>query len=97
MVVAAAGERASRISVGARQAFANASANDRPKIGCIGVGGMGMRSTPANMPSFGDIVAVCDVDSRHAERAKNDPKSAKARPTPTATIARCSIATTSTW
>ena len=22
--------------------------------------------------NFGDIVAVCDVDSRHADRAKND-------------------------
>ncbi|MEZ6089002.1 MAG: Gfo/Idh/MocA family oxidoreductase [Pirellulaceae bacterium] len=24
--------------------------------------------------SYGDIVAVCDVDKNHAERAKNDPK-----------------------
>ena len=53
------------------KAFANASPNDRPKIGCIGVGSMG--SGDANHHAhFGDIVAVCDVDSRHAERAKND-------------------------
>ena len=31
------------------------------------------RSAP-NIARFGDIVAVCDVDSRHADRAKNDPE-----------------------
>lgn len=52
-------------------AFANSSANDRPVIGCIGVGSMGTGDAKGHA-NFGDIVAVCDVDSRHAERAKND-------------------------
>jgi len=54
-----------------RQAFANASPNDRPRIGCIGLGGMGTVDAGSHA-HFGDIVAICDVDSRHAERAKND-------------------------
>ena len=45
------------------------SKNDRPRIGLIGVGGRG--STIAHEAAkFGDIVAVCDVDLRHAEAAK---------------------------
>ncbi len=52
-------------------AFANNSPNDRPKIGCIGLGGMGTGDAHDHA-HFGDIVAVCDVDSSHAERAKND-------------------------
>jgi len=60
------------------KAFANASPNDRPKIGCIGVGSMG--SGDANHHAhFGDIVAVCDVDSRHAERAKNNDRIGKGK------------------
>lgn len=53
------------------QAFANRSANDRPRIGCIGVGSMGTGDARGHA-NFGDILAVCDVDSRHAERARND-------------------------
>ncbi len=54
------------------QAFANNAANDRPQIGCIGVGSMGTGDA-AHHANFGDILAVCDVDSRHAENAKNHP------------------------
>jgi predicted dehydrogenase len=54
-----------------QKAFANASANDRPRIGCIGVGSMGTGDARAHA-RFGDVVAVCDVDSSHADRAKND-------------------------
>jgi predicted dehydrogenase len=54
-------------------AFANQVASDRPQIGCIGVGSMGMVDARQHA-AFGDIVAVCDVDSRHAERARNDEK-----------------------
>ncbi len=45
------------------------SKNDRPRIGAIGVGrqGTGIARQAAR---FGDIVAVCDADMRHAERAK---------------------------
>ena len=50
--------------------FANASKNDRPQIGCIGVGSMGSGDARGHA-HFGDILAVCDVDSNHADRAKN--------------------------
>ena len=45
------------------------SANDRPNIGCIGIGGRG-RSLMGNVKPFGDIVAVCDVDRHHVEKAR---------------------------
>ena len=44
------------------------SANDRPAIALIGCGGQG-RYDAINARRFGDIVAVCDVDSAHAEQA----------------------------
>jgi predicted dehydrogenase len=51
--------------------FANEAKNDRPQIGCIGVGSMGTGDAKAHA-KFGDIVAVCDVDSRRSEKAKED-------------------------
>jgi predicted dehydrogenase len=59
-------------------AFANQEANARPRIGCIGVGSMGTGDAHGHA-GFGDILAVCDVDSRHAERAKNDPRIGKGK------------------
>lgn len=56
-----------------RPAFANQSPNDRPNIGCIGLGGMGTGDARAHA-AFGNIVAVCDVDRANAERARNDDK-----------------------
>jgi predicted dehydrogenase len=50
-------------------AFALHSANDRPRIGCIGVGSMGSGDARAHS-RFGDIVAVADVDSNRADKAK---------------------------
>ena len=44
--------------------------NDRPNIGW----GSSMGSGDARGANFGNIVAVSDVDERHALRAKNDPK-----------------------
>jgi predicted dehydrogenase len=52
-------------------AFANVSANDRPRIAAIGTGGMGTGDA-RDHATFGDIVAICDVDNTHAERARND-------------------------
>lgn len=49
------------------------AANDRFTIGCIGVGSMG-KGDARDHSNFGDIVAVCDVDSNHADEAKNDDK-----------------------
>ncbi|MDP1560027.1 MAG: Gfo/Idh/MocA family oxidoreductase [Pirellulaceae bacterium] len=51
-------------------AFANSSKNDRPRIGCIGTGSMGTGDAQDHA-NFGDILAVCDVDQNHADRAKN--------------------------
>ena len=51
---------------------------DKITIGCIGVGSMGMADAAQHV-HFGRIVAVCDVDSRHAERAKNDDKLGKGK------------------
>ncbi len=53
-------------------AFANQAKNDRPRIGCIGVGSMGSGDAQQHS-GFGDILAVCDVDAGHAQRAKDDP------------------------
>jgi len=48
---------------------ANPSKNDRPHIAWIGTGSRG--TTIAQWAArFGDIVAVCDVDLRHAEKAR---------------------------
>ena len=51
--------------------FANLAANDRPRIGCIGTGSMGTGDAHQHA-QFGDILAVCDVDARHASRARED-------------------------
>jgi len=56
-----------------RSAFANRMANDRPRVGCIGLGGMG-RGDARGHASFADIVAVCDVDQGHAEKANAEEK-----------------------
>jgi len=53
---------------GARSAEEPAK-NDRPNVGAIGVGGRGLDDTRA-AAKFGNIVAVCDIDLRQAERAK---------------------------
>lgn len=54
-----------------RPAFANRSAVDRPLAGCIGVGSMGTGDA-RGINNYADIVAVCDVDSRHSGRARQD-------------------------
>lgn len=43
------------------------SPNARPRVGCIGNGGMGTGDAHA-VKHYGDIIANCDVDRRHAER-----------------------------
>jgi predicted dehydrogenase len=45
--------------------------NDRPGIALIGCGGMG-RGDARSAARFGDIVAVCDVDSNHVEAAAKE-------------------------
>ncbi len=47
------------------------SPNDRPRVGCIGNGGMG-RGDASNIKRYGDIIANCDVDRNHAEKLKTE-------------------------
>jgi predicted dehydrogenase len=47
--------------------------NDRPRVGCIGNGGMGKGDARA-IRRYGDILAFCDVDRSHAESARDDEK-----------------------
>ena len=56
---------------GAQPAFAADSPNDRPGIGCIGVGSMGSGDAKGHA-KYGDILAVCDVDAKRADKAKED-------------------------
>lgn len=54
------------------KALANHAPNDRPNIGCVGMGGQGMGDAREHA-TLANVVAVCDIDSRRAEAAKNDP------------------------
>lgn len=56
--------------------FANRMKNDRPRVGCIGLGSMGTGDA-RDLNNHGDIVAVCDVDANHLSRAKEDDKIGK--------------------
>lgn len=75
--VAAAGMAVPYIPTSA-QPFRNTMKNDRPRIGCIGVGSMGTGDAQGHA-NFGDVLAVCDVDTRHAERAKNHDRIGKGK------------------
>ncbi|HAD61023.1 MAG TPA: oxidoreductase [Planctomycetaceae bacterium] len=52
-------------------AFANKSPNDRPRFASIGIGGMG-RGDARGHKGYADMVAICDADRGHAERANAD-------------------------
>jgi predicted dehydrogenase len=54
-----------------QRAMAQDAASDRLRIGCIGVGSMGTGDAREHA-RFGDVLAVCDVDRNHAERARQD-------------------------
>ena len=43
--------------------------NERPLVGAIGLGGQGT-GIARRASGYGDMVAVCDVQRQHAERAK---------------------------
>ncbi len=60
-----------------QKAFANEDKNDRPQIGCIGLGGMGRGDARAHR-GFGDLVAMCDVDKTHVQRANKEIAGGKA-------------------
>ena len=52
--------------------------NDRPRLGLIGAGGQGSGDA-RGASGHGDFLAVCDVDRKHAERAKNDRRIGKGK------------------
>ncbi len=52
------------------------SPNDKPNFALVGCGGRG-RAIAKDAEPFGNIVAVCDVDDRHAEGASVDFRGAK--------------------
>jgi predicted dehydrogenase len=52
------------------------SPNERPNVALIGCGGQGRYDTTL-AAKFGDIVAVCDVDAKHAEAASKQFNGAK--------------------
>ena len=54
---------------GNSHAAESVAANDRPNIGLIGVGGRGM-AISKQAAEFGNVVAVCDADLKHAEAAR---------------------------
>jgi len=54
------------------------AAADRFGIGCIGLGGMGSWDAEDHA-RFGDILAVCDVDANHRERARVNERSGKGK------------------
>jgi len=62
----------------AEKASAQPAASERFQIGCIGVGSMGSGDARGHA-GFGDIVAVCDVDSGRADKAKNDGRIGKGK------------------
>jgi hypothetical protein len=45
--------------------------NNRPQIGCIGVGSMGVGDAAEHV-QFGDTVPICDVDAHRREAAKGN-------------------------
>jgi predicted dehydrogenase len=53
-----------------RQARAAESKNDRPIVGCIGTGDRWKGGIVGDLREHGDIVAVCDVDRKHAEEGR---------------------------
>lgn len=54
------------------------SPNERPRVGSIGLGGMGQGDARA-ASRYGDIVAVCDVDRERAWKASNDDRIGKCK------------------
>lgn len=61
----------SAASIGRTMADETRSPNERPRVGCIGLGGMGRGDAKA-VKHYGDILAVCDVDRKHAEFARDE-------------------------
>ena len=68
-LAAAAGAMPYWFSPGSLSARAADSPNERLIAGCIGTGSRWDSVGPAAM-EFADVIAVCDVDAKHAEKAR---------------------------
>jgi predicted dehydrogenase len=66
-------------SLGAAGSGTASSSFDRLRIGCVGMGSMGMGDAREHA-DFGDILAVCDVDSRRVDAAKAHEVVGKCKP-----------------
>jgi hypothetical protein len=78
------------------QAFDFKSANERPVVGCIGTGSR-WGQIVRQAGKYGDIVAVCDVDSQHAGKGHDLVQKLQSEKGNNAEItARCSTAMIST-
>ena len=53
------------------------TANDRPVVGCIGVGDRWRGGVGPMVFRYGDVAAVCDVDSNHVTRGQEQVKKAQ--------------------
>lgn len=60
------------VAAGTRQALSR-SANERPNVVCIGVGGKG-GSDSSNAAEFGNVIAICDVDKNTLDNKGNSDK-----------------------
>jgi predicted dehydrogenase len=60
------------VAAGSRQALSR-SANERPNVVCIGVGGKG-GSDSSNAAEFGNVIAICDVDKNTLDNKGNSDK-----------------------
>lgn len=65
-------------STSTAQAYNFRMANDRPRVGCIGTGSR-WRAVGRNAMKYGDVVAVCDVDARHAGQARDKVKATQGK------------------
>ena len=61
-----------------KEAYPNYAKNDRIPIGVIGCGSMGRGDAGRALVHGGEIVAVCDVDSTHTQRANKQLSEGKA-------------------
>jgi predicted dehydrogenase len=67
--VVAGGAAAPGLAAAVTRAKGPQAKNERPHIGAIGIGGRGS-AILSLAAKFGEVVAVCDVDRKHAERAQ---------------------------
>ncbi len=69
-VAALAGATLPWVAGNVAPAFAFDTPMKRPLVGCIGVGDRWRGGIAPEVQKFGNVVAVCDVDRKHAEEGR---------------------------